>query len=68
MPPARPAPLCCAFCESRTLRRHCEFAGCAWVRCNKCEAVSGVVAVYEGGEFTRFERRNFGGEPRLGAG
>lgn len=33
-------PQCCANCESRTISLHCEYAGCRWVRCGKCGAVT----------------------------
>jgi hypothetical protein len=60
----RAEPLCCARCESRTLRPHCPDRRCRWVVCLKCDAVTGFVSVWEAGKMTRFVRRYAGGKDR----
>lgn len=37
-------PWCCAACQSRTVRQHCDSPYCRTVSCLKCLAVSFIVA------------------------
>lgn len=57
--PPRAAPACCASCESRTLKRHCRDVHCAWLVCQKCAAVNGIIGNFKDGKFLGWRRACF---------
>lgn len=72
----RPLPNCCFACESRTIEFHCKVAGCRWMICKKCTAVSSFVPkltwdglisthVWNGDGTFQYTRRVYGGVERL---
>lgn len=71
--PARGNPSCCARCESRSIKKHCDGGPghCSWMRCSKCGAVSGLVSHWAKGAngevtmFIGFKRHWFGGKERV---
>lgn len=60
MLPPRNGPVCCAVCESRTVKRHCRDTElCRWVVCQKCGAVSGTIGKWTDGKFIGWKRASF---------